>query len=61
MFLFAYGYAIQDNEDDAVAVKLMQNATSQGNEGSQQGGTEVGTFYVRAGGAEGIPEVSRRN
>jgi hypothetical protein len=71
--LYGYGYAVKDNPHDAVAVKMMAtvnkgastesrlgeigNSVAGGMDSSKTGARHVGTYYVRGGGFEGIPQV----
>ena len=65
--LYGYGYAVTGNPFDSVAVKLMAaNLGTSNNNNSKQtragmdnysDSKHVGTYYVRRGGLEGIPEV----
>lgn len=55
MFLYAYGFALSDNVDDAVTVRLMQGVNSKTNSTNTTKSEGLGTFYIRSGGMDGIP------
>lgn len=53
VLLYGYGYAVEDNPDDSVALLLRG-----GGRGTPSDSDTLGTFYMKAGGFEGIPKVS---
>jgi hypothetical protein len=57
MFLYAYGFAVEDNEDDTFSVKLM-SATNVDDTCGRNAVSCVGNYYIGSGGMDGIPPVS---
>lgn len=50
--LYAYGFALEDNDHDAVALRLM------GKQQGVQGEKYLGTYYIQEGDLNGVPPVS---
>lgn len=55
MFLFAYGFTINNNVDDSLTVKLMGNSVDLDNAGIAVP-SYIGTYYIKSGGMEGVSE-----
>lgn len=58
MLLYAYGFCLENNSDDALTLQLMGTDTSlDGNVlGKTTGPVHMGTYYVGSGGMLGIPD-----
>ncbi len=58
-FLFAFGFSVEDNEDDGVFVRLMVGSASSSppSSPSLSSETSLGAFTVKRGGLQGVPKV----
>ena len=56
--LYAYGFAVQNNSHDAIAVKLKAGRKdSSGSSGGAEEVVNMGVFYIESGGINGVPAV----